>query len=65
LKLNLDQEMSRLKVYTILAILVIPPFLYDCEIWTLTQRDIRKLTTAEMKFMQHTAEYKLLDYGGN
>jgi len=34
-----------------------PTLLYGCEIWTLKQRDIRRIKTAEMKFMKHTAGY--------
>jgi hypothetical protein len=31
----------------------------------LKQRDIRRLKTAEMKFMKHTAGYSLLDHTRN
>jgi len=37
-------------------------FLYGCEIWILKQKDVRRLKTAEMKFMRRTAEYSLLDH---
>jgi len=33
--------------------------------WTLKQRDIRGLNTAEMKLMRHTAGYSLLDHRRN
>jgi hypothetical protein len=33
--------------------------------WTLKQRDVRKLKTAEMKFIRHTAGYSLLDHISN
>jgi hypothetical protein len=51
-----------LKVYNILAT---PSLLYGCEIWTLKQRDIRKLKKAEVKFMRHTAGYSLFDHRRN
>jgi len=51
LKRNLIQRQSQLKVCNILAI---PLLLYGCEMWTVTQRDIRRLQTAEMKFMRHS-----------
>jgi hypothetical protein len=35
--------------------------LYGCEIWALKQRTVRKLKTAEMKFMRCTAGYSLLN----
>jgi len=44
LKGNFAQRQSRPKVCNILATL---PLLYGCEIWTLKQRDVRKLKTAE------------------
>jgi len=51
-----------LKVHNILPA---PPLLYGRDIWTLKQRDIRSLKTAEMKFMKHTAGYSLLGHRGN
>jgi hypothetical protein len=41
-------------------IFTIPSLSCGCEIWTLEQRDVRRLKTAEMKFMD-TAGYSLLD----
>jgi hypothetical protein len=51
-----------LKVYNILTILSL---LYGCEIWTLKQRDIRRLKSAEMKCMRCTAGYGLLHHRSN
>jgi hypothetical protein len=48
-----------LKAYSILAV---PLLLYGCEIWTLKQRDIRRLKTAEMEFMRCTTGYSSLDH---
>jgi len=62
LKENLVRKQSRFKVYNIVAI---PWLLYGCEIWTLKQRDIRRLKTAEKKFMRRTAGYNLLDHRRN
>jgi hypothetical protein len=49
-------------VYNISAVSSLP---YGCEFWTLKQRDIRRLKTAEMKFMRHRAEYNLLNHRRN
>jgi hypothetical protein len=46
LKPDLLQKQCRLKVY---SILFIASLLYGCETWTLKQRDIKRLKTAEMK----------------
>jgi len=35
----------------------IPSLLHDCEMWTLKQWDLRRLKTAEVKFMRHTVGY--------
>jgi hypothetical protein len=56
LKPTLVQRQSGLKIQNIIDI---PSLLYGCEIWTLKQGDIRRLKTAEMKFMRHTATYSL------
>jgi hypothetical protein len=50
LKQNLVQSQSQLKIYNILTI---PSFLHSCEICTL--KHIRRLKTAEEKFMRHAA----------
>jgi len=62
LKLNLVQRLSRLKMYNILPI---QSLLYVREFWTIKQIDVRRLKTAEMKFMGHTAGYSLLDHRRN
>jgi hypothetical protein len=59
MKPDLVQRQSRLKLYNILAILAV---LYDCEIWSLKQRDIRRMKAAETKFMRRTARYRLQDH---
>jgi len=33
--------------------------MYGCEVWTLKRRDVRRLKTADMTFMKHTAGYNL------
>jgi hypothetical protein len=48
-----------LKVYNIIAT---PSLLCGCEIWSLKQRHIRRITTAEMKFVRNVAGYILLDH---
>jgi hypothetical protein len=45
LKPNLVHRQSQMNVYNVLAI---PSLLCGYEIWTLKQRDIRRLKTAEM-----------------
>jgi hypothetical protein len=57
LKPNLVQKQSLLRIYNILAI---PSVLCGCEIWTLKQWVIRRLKTAEMKFMSHIEIYTLV-----
>jgi hypothetical protein len=49
-------------VYSNLAIRLL---LCGCEIWTLKQRDVRRLKAAEIKFMRCTAGYSLLDQRRN
>jgi hypothetical protein len=46
-------------------ILIVPSFLYGCEISALKQRNIIRLKAAEIKFMRRTAEYNLLDHRRN
>jgi hypothetical protein len=62
LKPNLIQRQSLLKKYNIFAI---PSLLYGCEKWSLKHRDIRRLRTAEMKFMRLIEGYSLLDHRRN
>lgn len=62
LKPKLVQKQSWLKVFNILAI---PSLLCDFEIWTLKQRDIRRLKAADMKFIKWTAGYNVLDHTRN
>jgi hypothetical protein len=50
------------KVHNILAV---PSHLYGYEIWTLIQRDTRRLKTAEIKCMRRIAGYSLLDHRRN
>jgi hypothetical protein len=42
-------------------ILDIPPLLYGCEMRALKQRILKRLKTAEMKFMRRIAGYSLLE----
>jgi hypothetical protein len=42
-----------------------PSLLYECKTWILKQRDVRRLKTAEMKFMRRTTGYSLLDHRRN
>jgi hypothetical protein len=51
-----------MKVFNTISI---PPILYGCKIWTLKQRDVRRLKTEEMKFMRNTAGYRLLEHRRN
>jgi hypothetical protein len=46
-------------------ILPIQSLLYVREFWTIKQIDVRRLKTAEMKFMGHTTGYSLLDHRRN
>jgi hypothetical protein len=43
----------------------VPSLLYGSEFWVLKQSDIRRIKTAEMKFMRDTAGYSLLDHRRN
>jgi hypothetical protein len=50
------------QIYNILAI---PTLSYGSEIWTLKQRGIRRLKTAEIKFMRCIAGYATAYWTGN
>jgi len=39
--------------------------LYGREIWTVKAMDIRRITAAQMKYMQRTARYTWTDYKTN
>jgi len=45
---------TRIKLHNTLAL---PGFLYGSETWTFNARDVRRITTAEMKYMKSTAGY--------
>jgi hypothetical protein len=62
LKLYLVQRSTRLKLYKTLAL---PTLLYGSEIWTIKQCDKNRLRIAEMKYLQRTAGYTLLDHKRN
>jgi hypothetical protein len=49
---------TRIKLYTTLAL---PVLLYGSETWTGKSKDKSRLTTAEMRFMQKTANYTWRD----
>jgi hypothetical protein len=44
---------TRIKLYNTIAL----PVLYDSETWTVKERDTRRITAAEMKYMERTAGY--------
>jgi predicted esterase YcpF (UPF0227 family) len=48
-----------------MCILATPSLLYGCEIWTLKQRDIKRLKMTEVKSMRRTAAYSLFDHRSN
>jgi len=56
LKSNLVQRQFRSKVYIVSHI---PSLLYDCEIRTLEQRDIRRVKAAEIEFTRYRTGYNL------
>jgi hypothetical protein len=56
------QESSRIKVYNALAY---PIVLYGSEIWTLRQKDKKRLTSTQMKFFGRTAGYTRFDHKSN
>jgi hypothetical protein len=45
---------TRIKLYNTLAL---PVLLYGSETWTVTARDARRITAAEMKYIRRTAGY--------
>ena len=53
---------TRIKLYNTSAL---PVLLYSSETWTIKARDIRRITAAEMKYMQRTARYTWTDYKTN
>jgi len=53
---------TRIKLCNTLAI---PILLYGNETWTVTARDGRRITAAEMKYMRITAGYTWTDYKTN
>jgi hypothetical protein len=62
MKTNSAPIKSRLIVHNSLAI---PSLGHGCEMWTLKQIYIKRVKTAEMKFMGCTVAYKLLDHRRN
>jgi hypothetical protein len=60
-KPTLVQKSARIKAYTALAL---PILLYGSEIWTLRQKEKRRLTLIEMKLFR-TAGYTLFDHKRN
>ena len=40
-------------------ILALPVLLCGSEMWTIKERDARRITAAEMKYMRRTADYRL------
>ena len=53
---------TRIKLYNTLAL---PVLLYGSETWTITARNARRITAAEMKYMRRTAGYTWTDYKTN
>ena len=45
---------TRIKLYNTLAL---PVLLYGSETWTIKERDARRITAAEMKYMRRRARY--------
>ena len=56
------QRHTRMKVYKILAR---PTLCYGSEAWNIQTQDECRITHAEMKFLQRTAGYSLLDHQRN
>ena len=50
---------TRIKLYNTLAL---PVLLYDSETWTINERDARRITAAEIKYMRRTLGYTWTDY---
>jgi hypothetical protein len=61
-KPSLVQQHTRLNIYRTLARQVL---IYGSEAWTITEADLKRLQTAEMKFMRKTAGLTLLDHKRN
>jgi hypothetical protein len=59
--INILKE-TRIKLYNTLALLVL---LYGSETWTIKERDARRITAVEMKYMRRTAGYFWTDYKTN
>jgi hypothetical protein len=57
----LIQKSSRIKVYKALAV---PILLHGSEIWTLRQKDKKRLTSGELIFFRRKAEHTLLTTKG-
>jgi hypothetical protein len=53
---------TRIKLYNTVAF---PVLLYGSETWTVTARDSRRITAAQMKYMRRTAGYIWTDYKTN
>jgi len=53
---------TRIKLYNTLTLSVL---LYGSETWTITARDARRITAAEMKYMRRTAGYTWTDHKTN
>jgi hypothetical protein len=58
----LVHKSSTIKVYNTLALSTLP---YGSEMWTLRQKDEKRLTSTEMKFFRRTAGYTLFHHKGN
>jgi hypothetical protein len=52
----------RIKLYNTLAL---PTLLRSCENWTVTARDARRITAAEMRYMRRRAGYTCIDHKTN
>jgi hypothetical protein len=55
-------KQTRIKLYNTLAL---PVLLYGSETWTFKARDVRRITSAEMKYTRRTAGYTWTDYKTN
>jgi nitrate reductase beta subunit len=53
---------TRIRLYNTLAL---PVLFYDSETWTVTARDARRISAAEMKCMRITAGYNWTDHRTN
>jgi hypothetical protein len=61
-KPNEVQKGTRIKLYTTLALPIIP---YGSETWTVKSKDKSRLAAAEMRFMRKTAKYRWRDHKTN